>query len=562
MITHKMLNNKGGKVLTMEERSSLARRIVDFDLFYEYPTWFDEIPLGEGSLSEENPIQAWKILALDNEERQRYIPISQVVDNKIEEKEMFVAVVHDIVEKDGSFMVNQDVVEVVKDEILIDAISYNLIKQDYDMLYEQGCEEQVVNESLVGFLKEVDNNFMERKEPEIRDEMIRNVKIQSLKVQDIGKVQVKEQKYGQVQNYEEFRDVCVKDKLNLMTNQGIRRMTNNFIYGRLSLDMIYMISDFLDIRQVMLDYSLRVVYVLGFSLKKRLIDMLVRNGFFVIDPRYRYQPILDNKMLLQGMYGVYSDMNGNIPYAVYRNSRNFKENNACELDKIIDLEMRSAHCVFTKTYICEDMKWGELGVLPSSFSDQGLVVCVYPPLVSYDKVVLMNRSVDFMNRRYQYMNDGVVWSKLDPMGWKCGYSLSFIIPWNTKKFYLMYSRYRGLKDFTHKIKENPFDSSFMIELVKRKILREDDREAIVLRMIKAWGTDDMFSWVRLWYLKGVQLDEFLERLAFMDMEMSRLIRFCRTFMDVKRLIGQRGLETKKNRRLMKTYNNKFKKVLL
>jgi hypothetical protein len=327
-------------------------------------------------------------------------------------------------------------------------------------------------------------------------------------------------------------------------------------------------SDFLDIRQVMLDYSLRVIVVTGFSLKRDLINILVRNGFFVVDSRYKYQPILDYKMIAEGQYGTYRDIRDyynyleGIPFAVYKNSRHYKRNNAIDVVNILELQQKKAVCVFTKASILHNYNVENVGILPSSCSDQGIVVYVYPPLVSYSKIQLMRRSRDFMRQRYVYLITGVTWSEIDRLAEKCGLHYSFNIPKRCKGSFDTYEKYKGLRDFYYEMKQRPFDDEFLIGIVERNIMQAKNREAMMMSIMINWNTDMAYPWMRAWFNGNYSLKDFLDLLECTNIELDRLVQFCRTSIDIRELIDRQSRIGFKDTSLERYYRNKFKQVLL
>jgi hypothetical protein len=216
----KIKEMKSSQKLTEEERSCLARRVLQVGLFWDYPGWFNSIEVGQGEVSQELGMNAWKILARDNELRQRYVPISEKIQDKLQEREIFVATAHHVM--------SENVEEQKKKEILVDAISYNLVMQDYDMLKKQ--EE---DKPLIQILNEIDKNIMSEKTPLIRDEMLQTINENKIDISSIERVFVKVPDYDKCETQDDFQDICEKDKLLLMSKGGVRRMTDNFIYGRI-----------------------------------------------------------------------------------------------------------------------------------------------------------------------------------------------------------------------------------------------------------------------------------------------------------------------------------------
>jgi len=144
-------------------------------------------------------------------------------------------------------------------------------------------------------------------------------------------------------------------------------------------------------------------------------------------------------------------------------------------------------CFFFRTILFEGIDAGEYGLLPSAYPDQGQVICVYPPMCSFDKMSLAHRARDFMLCRYRHMNGDSIWVKQDEKAVRCGYKYRFVIPRYSAKLGQYYVSYQGLLDYYHHNPQRFIDELVMMDTVVRKLRQSPVPERELMDIFQFFG---------------------------------------------------------------------------
>jgi len=128
-----------------------------------------------------------------------------------------------------------------------------------------------------------------------RDRMVKYLKEYQWLIPVLETVKTKIPDYKQSKTVEDFMKIKYQDDRFMSSIIGMSKMTKSFLFGRYSYSMINIIAEFLDIRQCLTEYGVKVVYLEDLDeegatvsgLRYYLIDMLVRNGYFVVDKKFK-----------------------------------------------------------------------------------------------------------------------------------------------------------------------------------------------------------------------------------------------------------------------------------
>lgn len=540
---------KDRMLLTDKERSCLVNRVLKEDLFYEYPTWFHNIKILTEEISEKYGMESWMLLQKDYNEREKFLTVADYVDNQIIKK--------DVVVEDVSRIIPENMSYLVQKEAKAEVITYNLIVEDLDMINQKETEQG--NYSLGSLVAEVlEGEKIIDQDLSVKKDIVQLISNHPHIFDEDNDIRVKEKNYERVAEIHEFENLCKQDNQILDGVQGMRHMISGSLYGRIRPRLAYEISEFLDIRQVMMDYEVQILMVVDYQLKPKVMDMLVRNGYFIVDIRQRKQPVLETHNIRLDQYGVYSDIVTDFPFVVYKNSRFYREDTLIDIEDISLRREKQAVCVFTRSYMFDGIFDQNYGLLPSANPDRGQVICVYPPVCSYSKKEMLNRAVDFMNHRYMYLNGCEEWSMMDEFKEKCGYNCRFVIPKKRKNKDKSYEEYWRNRDLSYR-KENPFNEDFMLDYFVKMLNKEIDKNSFLLSIIRQWGKDDR-SWVRLWYYNSYELSYVFYKLEDRDKRLRDILIACRLIGDLKVL--ELGFPDEEYRRSRSRVRGRIQSVLL
>jgi len=505
--------------LTTEEKSMLARRVLHDDVFYNYPSWFHEIDVSPGPMSDYIGLKAWMILNSASRQVSKYMIVADKLDKKIDENEIGV---RDI-PKD--LAINN--LEQERAEEIIETITYNIVTKNFDMLELHGEQVKEVNEPLVDMLRQTDlNNYMSDVDVSLRYKLMDNVGENYSQLDKFKDIKVEVPQYDNIETEKDFSSIISKDEEFLRSVKGMRKMTNNFVIGRVSTRTMYIITEFLDIRQVMLDYQLRIIIVEGVRLKPYLVDILIRNGYFLIDESSRIKKQLTNKDVREGNYGVYSINKSDHPVALYYNMQFYKRNLEVPDLEMLGQQNQSVACVFTRVHLMTNINLNTYGILPSSCPDHGQTICVYPPMKPSQRAVMLQRVRNFMLCRYRYMNDRQLWATIDIYRKECGYDYKFVLPKRVRKMGETYSRYKGLQDFTMERRGQPMNLTYMISHLEDRIMGSMNKESLIINMIQNWNNPRDAAWIRIFSHNNIKVEVVLDELKRINSYMKNLIEVC------------------------------------
>jgi len=511
---------------TDEERSKLARKVLKDDVFYNYPTWFDKIEVGPGEMSEMSGMQAWMMLSSDQKKRPLYLISPVKVDVLLDRQEI-------IVEKIETIFKNEDIV-VAELENVADVLTFNLVNEDYDMLSESAGDTKEVVFQVIKDIN-VERNF-NMQDMSIRNDIMEYGWDYPEVVGKLRDIRVKVPNYKEIKTMEDYNSVRSKDINFNKARSGFKQMTDNCLFGRVTSKLMYTITEFLDIRQCLQDYRLKVLVVQGVRLKRYLIDMLVRNGFFVVDNRYNKFGELTKRDIAEGRVGVFGSKESNIEYALYVNDTFYKDVNSIpNVPRLLDikgqLDSYRALCVFTRVYLFDGIDHISYGLLPSACPENGQVICVFPPMCSYDKLILARRSRDYMIHRYENMNSRELWVERDILSGKCGYKEKFILPRVSQTLGQRYNLYWGLQDYSLGLYKRVIDERVMLASLIENFRRSDEagKHTIIMAIIKIWDGPYTFPWIRVWSDNNYDSDYLLDMLENYDDDIRRVIWACRNY---------------------------------
>jgi len=307
-------------------------------LFMDYPTWFHEIPVGDGPVAQVSGMRAWMMLLTDNKVRSEYIPIVTKIDNLLTKQEICI-----------DDLTNHFVREVPKEEVVeskVQLLTYNLLNNDFSMVEDEKSKQQL--QPIVKLLEDINiDRNLRKSDVGIRTQLLNYAQDYPERMDDIGPLLVKVPDYNKIESISDLSQICQVDKFHLQKVSGMRQMTGDFFMGRVPSNLMHVLTEFLDIRQVMMDYDSKVIMVRGTKLKNYMIDFLVRNGYYVVDFRYSRQSCLQNSHLRAGSYGLYGSLAPNIEYVLYINNRFYKgENLSPNMHKVPDRQDKRVQCVF------------------------------------------------------------------------------------------------------------------------------------------------------------------------------------------------------------------------
>jgi len=498
-----------------EERSKLARKVLLDGVFVNYPTWFDEIDVTPGEISEFSGMKAYMLLTQDNAKRPKFCTQVSRINIIIDKGELVVE----------ALMLEESEVDSLSNtlEVVTDVLNYNLILKDYSMFDNDEINASTAVKSMVKNLN------LERRVlvpgMSLRQEVLDYVNDYPEVLGYIGNIRASMQYYRDITTMTDFDEIRVKDNFFLDSHPGLRDFTNNFVIGRFSSDLIHTITEFLDIRQCLLSYRVRVVVVKGRKLKPYLVDMLVRNGFYVVDSRFPYLRLSDEHVKKK-IFGAFSEVDPWVDHAIYI-SDNPHNKDVLDVVELMDHVDEAAICTFVRVRLFKTIgEIGEYGLLPSSCPGQGQVICIYPPTHTYDKLVLAQRARNFMMQRYEYLNTDIIWAKIDVFADVCGYGNKYILPQISLYFGQHYGTYENKDDFfTGKIKR-VIDEKFMFEMLMRKLSRESTQERYVLRIIQSDYIRFKDSWLRLWRDNNYQLGYLVDKIKAQGADYYQLVMKC------------------------------------
>jgi len=190
---------------------------------------------------------------------------------------------------------------------------------------------------------------------------------------------------------------------------------------------------------------------------------------------------------------------------------------------ILEHDHNYAVCTFTRSVLYNGIQHGDFGLLPSSDPRRGQVMCVYPPMQTYDHDMLAVRAWRCMMHRYHYMNTGILWPQIDDMGKKCGYMDRYILPRATRVPGQYYQSYKGLQDFWMGWSTTRLDEKFMMDELVRKIRCTYNKDAFILRILNLKYTQDRAPWLRLWTDNNYEADYILDLMRNRGEDMVYLI---------------------------------------
>jgi len=203
-----------------------------------------------------------------------------------------------------------------------------------------------------------------------------------------------------------------------------------YIYGDIGKKIVKYVCDFLDIRQMLDKYKVKVIFFDRDKPSTYVLRMLVRNGYYVIIPD-GIKKTLTRKIVENQQYDIYTDSEGEIEYGRYCINENKKENISTYFSHD---PFRMIDCVFQaikmKLENCEDSTTFEYeyGKFPVALPHTCEVICVFPPNNTYSLVGLISRAVYSIKfkENYPYFRDQ--WLRQDKYGRECGYFKPIILP--------------------------------------------------------------------------------------------------------------------------------------
>jgi len=363
-------------------------------------------------------------------------------------------------------------------------------------------------------------------------------------VEIIRLMEIESQRYPRVETVTQFLRMRYQDDIFVDSVPGLRKMTKDFLLGKISEDTLNIITEFLDIRQCMMEYGVNTVLVKDMNqggnellvLDNYLVDMLVRNGFFVVDNNYK-SGRLKKGHICERRYGIYKTLADDVEHIVYikKNDKNF----VCDASYMFEYRGRNMMSIFTRTLMYPGIEDGEFGLLPSSDPSQGQVICVYPPLREYDVNALVRRAQDCLEHRYQYFIDNKIWPSKDILAEQCGYNLKIIFPkrgWDLKCL----DRYKGKDDMYKNSYCGYLDERYAVNSIIRRIYQSEDKLDFIIGLMRNWKNPSNY-WLGIWIKRYFYLCDVLliiqdkdPRLIKLIWEAARLYRVTESKRNVKK----------------------------
>jgi len=313
----------------------------------------------------------------------------------------------------------------------------------------------------------------------------------------------------------EFNRIKYLDDRFMMSTRGLPKMTKNFLIGRLSYNMINIVTEFLDIRQCTQEYGVKVIVFRDMNydrgskpqLNSYLIDMLVRNGFYVVDPNYS-RGFLNERLMQEKRYGIYRDKALEVKHIVYI-KRQHMYDSVTETPYIRKQGSSNTMAVCMRVQMHDRIDLKDFGILPSSFPNRGQVICVFPPLREYKIQDMVKRAQMCLEHRYLYMNTGVLWPNKDMYATQCGYNQRIILPRKARSFTESYFRYRGKTDMYVSGGFGCIDEDYASTILTRQIAMQKDKMRLVAEMSQNWASPSFF-WLGIWRQRNYTLMDIIE----------------------------------------------------
>jgi len=307
-------------------------------------------------------------------------------------------------------------------------------------------------------------------------------------------------------------------------NGGIGIVTLSYIFGSLPRSHVKNITLFLDIRQCLMRYDVNVIWLQG-TFPEMVIKMLVRNGFFVISTLLGVAQRLDETLIKDRVYGVYSGLVGAIRYGIFHESGSkchpFKKNKPqyqlIDVMSIFGISPIKTTAVFhaLRCHIAPDMrKQGEYGYLPCALAHNAQLICVYPSVTVFPLNSLALRSAMANYIRNDWVVTKRPWYTVDEYRVECGYLQPFVMPMmrNVLEPKVDYSGKShdlaplveiidvplGLTVNFKRLEPKPVDAIVLIKNVIREMNALQDKADFVKQMILSWDDSSNFVTVLTW----------------------------------------------------------------
>jgi len=235
-------------------------------------------------------------------------------------------------------------------------------------------------------------------------------------------------------------------------DDGLGMLSFGYLMGDMSRSLVKNISAFLDLRQLLDDYSVKVIYLKGALMNNYVIQILVRNFYFVVIKGYNGDNLTHHE-IDNNLYGVYGDIDSEISYGVYYNviSKDLTNKHPFQIFEVFPNKKSDIIFYATKIQLNDKMNvqssmqyW--YGLLPVALPHDGKVLCVYPPIYNFRFKELLNRAVKSNYTRNNFHVRRMMWANSDPFWYKVKYFDRIILPQRNKTYENLYIESNCPKD--------------------------------------------------------------------------------------------------------------------
>jgi len=503
-------------MFTYEERSALARRVVMDEVRTLYPSWFYTIDVSPGPVSNLFGMKAWMLLIEEHLKWPSLVPISRV-EILIKREELII----EALEMQSFYEDNEEtVLENVATKVCFAERQYLVGEQD---------EESVYNFKILGMMKDLQIDLEKKEElSDKRDLVLRYLQQDQYMVDVIKSMEIGGQKYPRAETITQFSKMKYQDDMFIRSVPGLAKMTKDFLLGRLSYNTMNIISEFLDIRQCLMEYGVTTVLVKDISqdggnvpvLDGYLIDMLVRNGFFVVDENYK-NGRLKKDYVRDKKYGIYKEIAFDVEHIVYVKRKKI-HNELCGASYIFEYRGKNMMSIFTRALMYPGIEDEEFGILPSSDPSRGQVICVYPPLRQYEVLELVTRAQDCVEHRYQYFINNKIWPSKDIFAAQCGYNLKIIFPKKSRVLGELYDQYEGKEDMYRHRFNGYLDERYAVDSILKHVYEAKDKVDFFVRLMRNWENPSNY-WLGIWIKRYFLLQDVLIIIESKDPKLTKII---------------------------------------
>jgi len=496
-----------------------------------YPTWFEQIEIEDDIVSEKSALCCWmklEIMQLKGEIRHPVKKIEDILKTTdiivnsatityINEEDIKIT----IPEEKGLYILDN------KEEIIQAAVAAEVISVTIepkininDKTIELDYQDKQIRKVDCGFmydlLKDKSIDPRDRRET-VFQTLVNDPNLRFVYEYINSSVRTSAKVIERFKIKETVEDLEIYKTQMLQIDKKIETLSYGYLYGDMNRKLVRNIAAFLDIRQLLNMYRIKVVHIGGNRPATYLVRLLVRNGYYVIVPGVE-RPYLTIWDIMRDKYGLYSGLLEDIEYGFFLLNIE-KKIDSNPLRSFYYRPNKQSNCRFyamrmlINVFMEREQTPYIYGILPVALPHTCEVICYFPPLRTTPLKRMIQRASDAINFKNNYIYNRILWIKYDILTWECGYEKPFFLP--VKGRYLVRDyKFDNLVDNRLSIKNDKlsivlYDADLIIRNILYDLSFIDNHVIVFLTLMRGLGNYDIF---KPWFFIGKSYDELFSRL--------------------------------------------------